>query len=100
MHKMMGKEGKMNRAEGEEPKSGHAHPAGGKMHEAGPEVKAEMSQALNGNPTDHNPLRGARRELETQHPHAYHEHGPHHGTSDHIRHMPLHGMKAKPGYGR
>lgn len=36
-----------------------------------------------------NPLRGAMRELHSQHPHHYTDHGPHHGTSDHIRHEGL-----------
>jgi hypothetical protein len=38
-------------------------------------------------------LRGAVEELYKQHPHKYDDHGPHHGTSDHIRHEPLHGMR-------
>lgn len=33
-----------------------------------------------------NPLRGAMQHLHSEHPHSYADHGPHHGTSDHIRH--------------
>lgn len=36
-----------------------------------------------------NPLRGAMKELKTQHPHPYTDHGPHHGGSEHIRHKPM-----------
>lgn len=82
----MGKEGKMNRAGAEEPRSGHKAPAHGGP---GPEKKADMGGALMGSPEDGNPLRGATRELHSQHPHAYHEHGPHHGTREHIRHEPV-----------
>lgn len=35
-----------------------------------------------------NPLRGAMAELRSQHPHGYDDHGPHHGTNSHVRHMP------------
>lgn len=38
-------------------------------------------------------LAGAMDELHAQHPHGYDDHGPHHGTTDHVRHMPLHGLK-------
>lgn len=90
MKPVMGKEVKMNRAESMEPKSGHKAPAashGGS--EVGGESKADMKGALGGSPEDKNPLRGATRELHSQHPHEYHEHGPHHGTRDHIRHEPV-----------
>ena len=33
-------------------------------------------------------LKGAMRELHAQHPHNYDDHGPHHGTTEHIRHKP------------
>lgn len=33
-------------------------------------------------------LKGAVNELRSQHPHAYDDHGPHHGTTTHIRHEP------------
>ena len=91
------KEAKMNRAEAAEPKSGHEAPA--RASGVGQSKKADMSDALMGQPTDKSPLKGAVHELHAQHPHAYHEHGPHHGTSTHVRHMPLHGMKPT-GYGR
>lgn len=87
---MRGKEGKMNRAAEEEPKSGHKAPA---KADAGPERKANMKGALMGSPEDHNPLRGAMKELESQHPQKYDDLGPHHGGHVHERHMPLHGMK-------
>lgn len=64
-------------------------------HAAGPETSPDMKGALEGNPTDNSPLHGAIKELHTQHPHDYSDHGPHHGTSDHVRHMPLHGMKGR-----
>ena len=38
-------------------------------------------------------LGGAVEELHRQHPHKHNDHGPHHGTTTHIRHEPLHGMK-------
>lgn len=38
-------------------------------------------------------ISGAVGELNSQHPHQYHDHGPHHGTTDHVRHQPLHGLK-------
>lgn len=41
----------------------------------------------------HEGLKGAVKELHEQHPHEYHEHGPHHGTTTHMRHEPMHGMK-------
>lgn len=86
----VGKEAKMNRAEEREPHSGHEAPA--RAAGVGDEKKADMRGAIDGSPTDKNPLRGAMRELHEQHPHAYHEHGPHHGTKDHIRHEPMHGL--------
>ena len=61
--------------------------------DAGPERKAEVRAAQDSNPSEHNPLRGAVQELGRQHPIKHDDHGPHHGTDHHIRHMPLHGMK-------
>lgn len=55
----------------------------------GNEKKADMAGALYGKPTDKNPLRGAVQELHTQHPHAYDDHGPHHGDMSHKRHVPM-----------
>lgn len=80
----MGKESKMNRAESAEPRGGHERPA--PAAGVGNERKADVRGAQMGSPEDGNPLRGATRELHSQHPHQYHEHGPHHGTRDHIRH--------------
>jgi len=35
-------------------------------------------------------LAGAVKELHSQHPYNYDDHGPHHNTSDHMRHkMPV-----------
>lgn len=66
----------------------------------GNETKPDMHGALMGKPTDHNPLRGATKELASQHPHSYSDHGPHHGTKDHVRHQPLHGLHSKGSHGR
>ena len=66
----------------------------------GNETKAAVSAAQLGNPTDSNPLTGACRELHSQHPQHYSDRGPHQGTKDHVRHMPLHGMTPSKGYGR
>lgn len=95
------KEAKINRAEAAEPRAGHRAPAG-KAHgsEVGNETHADMRGAMDGQPTDRNPLHGATKELKEQHPIEYHDHGPHHGTDHHVRHMPLHGMKPTHGYGR
>ena len=102
MMKPVAGEAKMNKAAESEPKSGHMKAAGpkGMSSDVGGESKADMKGALMGDPTDGNPLRGATKELHDQHPHSYSDHGPHHGGSEHIRHMPLHGMKPSKGYGR
>lgn len=89
------KEAKMNKAAELQEKTGHNKPAGGKAHAAGPEVKADVKGAQLGEPTDKSPLSGAVRELKGQHPIAYHDHGPHHGTNHHVRHQPLHGLKPR-----
>lgn len=89
------KEAKMNKAAELQTKTGHNAPAGGKVHAAGPERKAEVKAAQLGQPTDKSPLSGAVRELKSQHPISYSDHGPHHGTSHHVRHEPLHGLKSR-----
>lgn len=88
-----GKEAMMNKATGEEPKSGHRAPA--PATGVGNETKADMRGAQEGQPTDKMPigpgsthLKGAVDELRAQHPISYHDHGPHHGTDHHIRHSP------------
>ena len=94
--KRMGKEGMMDRAEASEPKSGARAPAASrepKSDHVGNEKRADMKGALMGQPTDGNPLRGAMKELSRQHPIKHDDLGPHHHTSHHERHMPLHGMK-------
>lgn len=81
MMKPVAKEAKMNKAEAAEPKSGHDRPAAsGKMasSDAGSMDSANMAGAFS----------GAVAELKSQHPHAHYEHGPHHGTTAHIRHKP------------
>lgn len=93
--KMTGGEAKINKAQESEPHSGHRPPAGAKGmgSDVGGESKADMKGALDGNPTDGNPLRHAMSHLHEQHPIEHYDHGPHHGTTHHIRHMPLHGLK-------
>jgi len=106
---MRGKEGVINRGD-KEPKSKRQtsdRPAGpkgdgAKNPMAGSETKANVKGAqLGGSMAEAagNPLTGAKNELRSQHPHDYTDHGPHHGGTEHIRHMPLHGMKPS-GYGR
>ena len=106
MMKPVAGEAKMNRAEEHEPHSGHKRPAASRGgSEVGGESKANMKGALGGEPTDggshvgHTHLSHAMKELHEQHPIEHHDHGPHHGTSHHIRHEPLHGMKSR-GHGR
>lgn len=77
----------------------------GKAHGSpvGNETKANVRGAQEGGSmaeASGNPLTHAKHELHSQHPHAYHEHGPHHGTTEHIRHSPLHGMTPSKGCGR
>lgn len=38
-------------------------------------------------------LGAATSELRSQHPQKYNDLGPHHGSMEHKRHMPLHGLK-------
>lgn len=90
-HGNMGKssETKMNKAAAHEPKSGHERPA----HAAGVgnERKADVKGAQDGGSMAEakgSVLHGATKELRAQHPHAHHDHGPHHGTDTHIRHTP------------
>lgn len=79
--KPVAKEAKMNKAEAKEPKSGHDAPAGagkGESADAGGMKSANMAGAFS----------SAVAELHAQHPHAHHDHGPHHGTTTHQRHKP------------
>lgn len=77
----------INKAQASEPKSGHAAPAAAKGgSEVGNETRADMAGTG---------LSGAVAELHSQHPIPYHDHGPHHGHSHHIRHEPMHGMKSR-----
>ena len=94
-----GGEAKINRAAAEEPKrEGNKRPA--PATGVGNERKADVKGTQDGGSAAeargselHSGLSGAMRELHEQHPHKHHEHGPHHGTTDHIRHEPMHGMK-------
>ena len=79
--KPVAKEAKINKAESYEPKSGHNKPAGsgkGASMDTGDMGKANMAGAFS----------NAVAELHAQHPHAHYDHGPHHGTTHHIRHKP------------
>lgn len=81
MMKPVAKEAKMNKAEAAEPKSGHDRPAGaGKApsSDVGEMGRANMAGAFS----------DAVAELKSQHPHEHYDHGPHHGTTHHIRHKP------------
>src|SRR5258708_23801501 len=97
--RLVPKEAKMNKGAELQEKTGHHAPA----KAASPEksgTKADMRGAQEGEPTDHGhvgstSLSHAVGELHKQHPHKYHEHGPHHGTTDHVRHEPLHGLKPR-----
>jgi hypothetical protein len=73
--------------------------AGGpKADHVGNEKKADMHGALEGSPTQG--LRGAVDELKKQHPERYDDLGPHQGSTAHIRHVPLHGMKPTGKYSK
>ena len=85
---------KIKAEEAHEPKSGHERPAPAAT--PGNERKADVRGVQEGGSRAEatgSVLSGAVRELHKQHPHEYDDHGPHHGTDDHIRHEPLHGMK-------
>jgi len=107
-HMPGGREASMNKAENREPKGGgHDAPrrgaaaARGNEHDhVGNERSPDMKGALMGNPTDHNPLHGAVKELHAQHPHHHDDLGPHHGKEHHVRHTPLHGMKPEGGHSK
>jgi hypothetical protein len=96
-----GAEGRMNRAE----ESTHREPkAGGRPHTAGVgnETKADMSVQKGGSAAEahgsvihdnEGRLSHAMHELHRQHPIHHMDRGPHHGSKEHIRHEPLHGLK-------
>lgn len=89
----------INKAAGEMPKAEVRKPPAGDRgmgSDVGNEQKADVRGVQEGGSAAegaHNPLHGAMRELHEQHPIPYHDHGPHHGRSDHVRHMPLHGLR-------
>jgi hypothetical protein len=94
---------KMEKEEMSEPKRGgdgdySSRPAGGGKMSG--EKSADMKGGLYGNPSEHNPLKGAVKELKAQHPHSHESRGPHHGGKAHDRHMPLHGLHPKGSHGR
>ena len=81
MMKPVAKEAKMNKAEAKEPKSGHDKPAA-----SGKSASMDTGEMKSANMTG--AFSDAVAELKSQHPHEHYEHGPHHGTTDHIRHKP------------
>lgn len=82
------KQGEMNKAAGRVP-SNSAPTSRRNTGSVGNESKADMKGAMEGQPNEKNPLGGAIRELHSQHPHAYDDHGPHHGDMSHVRHKPM-----------
>lgn len=94
-----GKAGRINAAQESVHKGGgdrRERPAGPKGTESavGPQKRGDVKGAQMSNPGG-NPLRAAKSELHKQHPIKHDDLGPHHGTSHHIRHEPLHGMKGR-----
>ena len=98
-------EGRINRAQENVHKEPSARSRMGGSHEHGSDVgnekKADVrgvqeggsAAEARGSVLHTGGLKGATGELHRQHPHKHNDHGPHHGTSTHIRHEPLHGMK-------
>ena len=86
-----GVEGMMNKAAGAEPKlAAKQKPAAMGNKGPGQERKADLTGAgIVGTSS----LGAARMELEKQHPQKHDDIGPHHGGADHVRHMPLAGLK-------
>ena len=85
-------------------KSGIRKPAaaGSGTHAVGEErPSARATSAAHGGATSSlvgvTGLKSAVDELYKEHPHGYDQHGPHHGTSDHVRHMPLGGLRPTKG---
>lgn len=77
------------------------------MSKVGNETKADTSGAgldstramdRTGSVVGESGLMKAVKHLHGEHPIAYDALGPHHGGSDHVRHMPLAGMTAKKTY--
>ncbi len=98
---MSGAQGQINRAAGEMPKreAKSSINSGG----VGNERKADVRGVQEGGSAAEaarNPLHGAVQELNRQHPHDYTDHGPHHGTSEHIRHAPAVMANSKHPYVR
>ena len=106
-------EGRMNRAEEDIHKERGVHPKP-RSSGPGPEAHADMSVQKGGSAAQARGtpgIGGSRRsegpgpvhlghavgELREQHPQHHADRGPHHGGHEHIRHMPLHGMKPHEG---
>ena len=98
----MSSEGRMNRAEESTHKEHRAETRMGGSHGRGSDVgnerKAEVRGVQEGGSAAEahgltGSLKHAVGELHSQHPHRHDDHGPHHGGTEHIRHMPLHGMR-------
>ena len=91
MGKHMGKEGMGGkRAEinsAAKPNMDHGGAPRGKARTAGVgnERRADTYGAIEGSPTDGNPLSRARDELYAQHPEKHDDLGPHHGSTAHLR---------------
>jgi len=97
MMRPTGKKEMMNKTADAAPRSGHKPPA--PATPPGKTRPAEMKGALTGSPMDKMPassgkssigpggtgLAGAVAELKSQHPHAYSDLGPFHGTTSHVR---------------
>ena len=78
-------------------------PAGGQSNPAGSERKVDTkgagigpagaASAKGGSVVGDTSLRGGTKELTRQHPHGYMAAVGNKETSDHVRHMPLHGLR-------
>lgn len=65
------------------------------MSKVGNETKADMKGAMGqgGSVVGSTKLIHAVEHLKSEHPQRYDDLGPHHGTMENVRHMPLGGMK-------
>lgn len=85
-----GKAGEINRAAEQMPKAQvRGRPNTGSVGRETPVSPRVVQEGGSAAEAANNPLHGAMQELHRQHPHHYSDHGPHHGTSDHIRHEGL-----------
>ena len=77
-----------------EPKAKSKEGGENRGSDVGNEKKANMKGVLLGGSAaegmDSKPhLGGAVKELHSQHPIKYNDHGPHHGRGEHVRHQPV-----------